>query len=146
MLIYAIFKDFQSCCQGHPIPLGVSYLWFLQFFPLKPLVCCSPPLKHAFNYCWKQSVSQVNPENNEVALLFQYHSDYFLEVISNLGWYSLVSEVGSVAITKHLPILSQTKSWYLHEQPLELSCSLSVLRTGQKIQGFPYLDQFLLVF
>lgn len=57
-----------------------------------------------------------------------------------------MSEVGSVAITKHLPIPSQTKSWYLHEQPLELSCSLSVLRIGQEIQGFPYLDQFLLLF
>lgn len=57
-----------------------------------------------------------------------------------------MSEVGSAAITKHLPIPSQTKSWYLHEQPLELSCSSSVLRIGQEIQGFPYLDQFIFLF
>ena len=54
--------------------------------------------------------------------------------------------MGSAAITKHLPIPSQTKSWYLREQPLELSCSSSVLRIGQEIQGFPYLDQFILLF
>lgn len=91
-------------------------------------------------------VSQVNSGNNEATLLFQYHSYYSPEFISKLGWYSLVSEVGSAANTKHLPIPSQTKSWYVHEQPLELSCYLSVLRIGQEIQGFPYLDQFLLLF